>query len=121
MEKLFIEPGNETPQIDFDANSGFFSISGKSYPENVNSFYAPVFEYIEQYRKNYGSKTTIEFNWLYYNTATAKAIVKIILRLKEIGNELEIRWYYKKDFDLIADKGREIQEVLDVNLKVIEL
>lgn len=121
MEKLFIESNKETPEIKFDGDKGFFSIAGKSYPENVNVFYKPIFEYIDLYKPNSSEKIVIEFNWLYYNTATSKIIVKIILSLKEIGNEMEINWYYKKDFDLIADKGKEIKEILDVNLNLIEL
>lgn len=121
MEKLFIESDKETPQIDFDGNIGNFSISGKSYPENVNIFYTPIFNYIELYQQNPADKTVIEFNWLYYNTATSKIIIKIILKLKEIDNKLIINWYHKKDFDLIVDKGKEIKEILDIDLNIIEL
>jgi hypothetical protein len=120
MKKLNIEPGKETPHIHFDGENGYFSITGKSYPENVYDFYEPVFEYIEQYKQNISPKTTLEFNWLYYNTATSKVIMKIIMRLKEISSDFQINWYYKKDFDLIMEKGEEIKNILDVNMVVAE-
>ncbi len=121
MEKLFIKSNKETPEIYFDGNNGFFSISGKSYPENVNVFYKPIFEYIDLYKQNPSEKIVVEFNWLYYNTATSKIIIKIILSLKDLRNEVDINWYYKKDFELIADKGKEIKEILELNLNLIEL
>lgn len=120
MEKLNIEAGKETPHIHFDGENGYFSISGKSYPENVYDFYEPVFEYIELYQQNISPKTILEFNWLYYNTATSKVIMKIIMRLKEISADFQINWYYKKDFDLIMEKGEEIKDILDVNMVITE-
>jgi hypothetical protein len=120
MKKLTIEAGKETPKINFDGSIGYFNISGKSYPENVNDFYEPIFEYIEQYQQNIQPKTTLEFNWLYYNTATAKVIMKIIMQLKEVSRDIQINWYYKKDFELIMEKGKEIKDILDVNMTVAE-
>jgi len=121
MEKLIIEATSQTPQINFDGANGTFSLSGKSYPENVNEFYKPVFDYIEVYKQNQQGKTTVEFNWLYYNTATTKIIIKMIMLLKNICNELEINWICDKEFDLIIEKGREIKEVLGVNLNIVEI
>jgi hypothetical protein len=120
METLKIEAGKETPFIYCDGANGYFSIAGKSYPENVNDFYEPVFNYIEQYKENTPLKTTLVFNWLYYNTATSKVIMKIIMRLKEISDDFQIKWYYKKDFDLIKEKGEEIKDILDVEMVVAE-
>ena len=120
MKKLTIEAGKETPNIYSDGANGYFSISGKSYPENVNDFYKPFFEYIEQYRQNPASRTTLEFNWLYYNTATSKIIMQMIMQLKEISHDLQINWYYKKDFELIKEKGEEIKDILDVSMTVAE-
>ena len=120
MEKLIIQQTKETPQIEFDGNSGFFSIVGKSYPENVNEFYKPVLEYLELYKQTPALKTTIVFNWLYYNTATTKNIIKIIVRLKDLSNDFEVQWICNKEYELIIEKGKELKEVLEVNLKIIE-
>lgn len=118
MEKLIIKATNETPEVNFDGDIGLFSISGKSYPENVYSFYKPLFDYIELYKANHSEKTTIEFRWLYYNTSTSKMIVKIIMMLKDISKEFEIKWICKKEFDVIIEKGEELKEVLGLNLNI---
>jgi len=119
VDPLEIKATKETPQINFDGANGVFSISGKSYPENVSNFYKPVFDYIELYRLSPKPRTTIEFRWLYYNTSTAKNIIKIIMLLKDLSKDFEIKWYCKMDFDLIIEKGKEIREVLGVNLNII--
>ncbi len=121
MESLVINSTVQTPQIILNGETGVFSITGKSYPENVNDFYLPVFEYIEIYKSKPAGKTILDFEWLYYNTATAKIIIKIILALKNVSKDFEVRWYCKKDFDIIMEKGLEIKEVLNVNLKIISI
>jgi len=118
MENIIIEATNETPQVNFNGNSGIFSISGKSYPENVNNFYKPLFDYINLYKSNPQEKTTIEFKWLYYNTSTSKMIVKIIMLLKDVSKDFEIKWICKKEFDVIIQKGNELKEVLEINLNI---
>ena len=119
MEQLIINAINETPEINFDGDKGIFSISGKSYPEDVNSFYKPVFDYIDLYKKNPQGKTTIEFKWIYFNTATSKIIVSIIMSMKEWSKEFEVKWICDKDKELLIDKGLELQDILDVNFKIV--
>jgi len=121
MEKLIIAPTSETPEINFDGENGMFKISGKSYPENVNTFYNQIFDYIEKYKQKPATTTTVEFFWLYYNTATNKMIMRIIMFLKDASPQYKIKWYFKKGFELIEEKGTEIKEILDINLETIEI
>jgi hypothetical protein len=124
MDSLIIAAKGEYPAINFNGSSGIFSISGKSFPENVNEFYGPIFDYLQTYKKNPKEKTIIEFNWLYFNTATFKIIVKIILSLKELksqNNEVEVKWYCKPDYSLMIKKGTEIKEVVDIDFKVLSV
>lgn len=119
MKKLHIEPTNETPEILLDGEKGIFEFSGKSYPENVNSFFKPVFDYIDAYKENPRPKTVVNFKWLYFNTLTARYIVKIIMHLKDLRFETEVNWICKKGFDVIIEKGQEIKEILDIDLNIV--
>ncbi len=119
MEPLIIEETKETPKIKFDGEKGIFSISGKSYPENVHSFYKPVFDYINLYKLNPADKTTVEFEWIYYNSSTSKIIVKIIVFLQEASKDFEVRWICEDDSDVMIDKGLEIKRIFDVNLNIV--
>lgn len=124
MEPLIIEQTNETPNVTLNALEGKFSFSGKSYPENVNIFYNDIINYIKTYADSPKDKTTLEFSWLYYNTATSKIIVKIILELKTVLNkdkQFEIKWFCKSDDDLMIEKGEELKELLDVNFYIVHV
>ncbi|HYG49869.1 MAG TPA: DUF1987 domain-containing protein [Flavobacteriales bacterium] len=124
MEPLFIAQTNETPEVALNAADGKFTFVGKSYPENVNEFYTNVLEYLRSYALNPKEKTSLEFNWLYYNTATAKMIVKIIMELKGVkskGKSFEIKWFCKSNDDLIQEKGEELKSLLDVDFSIIHV
>jgi len=121
MDPLLIYETSQTPRIHFDGGNGVFSVSGKSYPENVTEFYQAVFDYIQLYKSKPQKKTIIEFNWLYYNTATSRVIIRIIIELKDVSNEFEVKWICKKGFDLMIEKGQEIMEVLDVDLNIVSI
>jgi hypothetical protein len=77
MDVLEIDATSKTPQIHFDGNKGYFSISGKSYPENVKAFYGRFIDYLKEYKKNPADETILEFEWLYYNTSTSKVIIEL--------------------------------------------
>lgn len=121
MQTLVIPQTNETPQIVLDGSKGTFSFAGKSFPENVNDFYNETINYLEAYVLQPKDKTTLEFSWLYFNTATSKMIVKIIMLLKTVnksGKSLDIKWYCSPDDDLIIEKGNEFAELLGADFSI---
>ncbi|MFI5203701.1 MAG: DUF1987 domain-containing protein [Flavobacteriales bacterium] len=124
MEPLLIAQTNETPGVTLSAADGKFTFVGKSYPENVNEFYTDVLNYLKMYVTNPKEKTSLEFNWLYYNTATSKMVVKIIMELKEVktqGKILEIKWFCKANDELMLEKGEELKSLLDVDFSIIHV
>ena len=120
MEPLIIRETHQTPEINLNGDAGTFSFSAKSYPENVMSFYKPVFDYIEIYKTTPSVKTTLEFNWVYFNTGTSKVIVRLILALQNCPG-FEVKWYCQGEIDVMKEKGEEIRDMLEINLTIIEV
>jgi hypothetical protein len=56
MNILEISPTDDSPEINFNPDSGIFELKGKSLPEDVSSFYNPVIEWLEEYAKNPAEK-----------------------------------------------------------------
>ena len=96
--------------------SAFRKKSGTWKQRNI--FYEQVFDYIDKYKKTPVSKTTLEFNWLYYNTATNKMIMRIIMFLKKANSDFEIAWYYNEGFEMIMEKGKEIEDILGISIDI---
>lgn len=118
MEILSLQETTQTPKMFFDTTAGIIKIEGKSYSDDINETYEELFEYIDKYLRAPLANTTLEFKWLYYNTATAKVIAKIILKLKVVP-DFKVIWYYKSDFIMMKEKGDEFKSVFGINLDVV--
>lgn len=120
MGDINIIATNQTPEIIFNFKKGEISIKGKSYPENVPEIYQELIDAIESYCKAPQKKTVVNFNWLYYNTATSKIIIKILMLLKKADTTLVVNWVCKKDFTMMIEKANIIKDVMKIDIKVIE-
>jgi hypothetical protein len=105
MEKLLIDRTSSKPEIILDPVSGVCHIAGISMPEDVKVIYKPVLEWLDNFGKS--NFETIEFNFKlsYFNTASAKIILDILLRLDglaKLGKKVTINWHYKEaDLDML--------------------
>lgn len=120
MTNIKIEATTQSPAIEFDFEKALISISGKSYPENVNHVYSQLLEAINDYVKHPKEVTTVNFDWLYYNTATSKIMIKILLALKSADTQLNVNWYIKKGFKMMVEKAELIGEVMDIKVNIIK-
>jgi hypothetical protein len=115
MTPLVIAEGTSTPKVVFDSEKGKFEISGNSLPEDVMSFYAPVFSWIDEYKKSPNPQTDFNVRLSYFNSASSKIILEILTSLEEIatkGKAVEIRWHYLEiDEDMLAT-GQEFESML---------
>jgi len=122
METLIIERTEDSPQVIFDKEKGLFEISGRSLPEDVNTFYEPVLSWLEEYIKNPASKTIFDFRLTYFNTASSKVILDILTMFEEMieeGHELLVRWYYSKDDEDMLEAGEEYAEMVEVPFEMV--
>ena len=120
MDNINTPKTNQTPEIVFDIKKGEISLSGKSYPENVNETYKELIEAIKVYCSSPLKNTIINYKWLYYNTATSKIIINILLMLKKADTTLTVNWYCKKDFTMMIEKAEIIKEVLGIEINILE-
>ena len=117
MAALRIEPADDTPLVHFDSDKETFLISGKSLPEDVISFYGPVLEWLKVYQNSPLDKTVFDFKLIYFNTASSKLILDILLTLEEIkeaGKEVLIRWHSVENDEDMEEAGEEYSEMVDL-------
>ena len=99
MRALYIEETGSTPKIELDKSSGTFRIVGKSFPEDVKSFYIPVIDWIQQYVQDPNSETLFEVSLEYFNTASSKMLLVILSQLKEIQKreqKITVLWRFPR-------------------------
>jgi hypothetical protein len=124
MEPLVIDSTLKTPEIKFNSNSGVFEIKGMSCAEYALDFYKPVFNWLDQYVENPLPKTTINIQFKYFNTSSAKCILQLFEKIAQVEMKkcaLEINWYYSKNDEQMLADGENYSEIIGVAFNMQEI
>ncbi len=123
-DKLYIEPSDVTPEIKFDAIELKFNITGRSMPENSESYYVPILKWLRDRFKEKTVEATFDINLDYYNTGSFIRIMGLFNLLGELndqGNKFSVRWICEaEDEDNIAD-GQSFKDVVKIPFDIIEI
>jgi len=117
METLRIEQTDDSPQVILDQEDKQFEISGKSLPEDVVEFYKPVVDWLKEYQKEPLAKTEFNLKLSYFNTASSKLIMDILLIFEEMveeGHKVLIRWHSLRSDEDMQEAGKEFEEMINV-------
>ena len=117
METLRIELTQSTPRIYLDKKLSKFELAGKSFPEESRSFYAPLFNWLEEYAKDPNDETLFEFNLEYFNSSSSLIILEILNLLDKIfknGNKVSISWNYLDIDEDMLEAGEEYSELVKI-------
>lgn len=120
MAALFIEPDEDTPQVNLNKEEGVFEISGKSMPEDVVLFYQPVLDWMQQYMTDPLNKTVFDFKLIYFNTASSKLILDLLMMLEEIregGHEVLVRWHSLVTDEDMQEAGEEYADMTELKFE----
>jgi hypothetical protein len=123
MEHLVIAKTDDTPEIDFNPGTKELKISGRSLPEDVTTFYAPVLEWLDELEESAIGELKFTVNLEYFNTASSKLILDILMKLEDIhsggSNSIEIIWNFdKRDTDM-EEAAEEYSELVEVPFQII--
>ena len=124
MKTLEIKQTSNTPGITLDQTQGRFKFQGKSFPENTADFYEPVLNWLAEYGKTPNKNTTVEMQFDYFNTSSAKMILEVFKKIKEIkdaGSEVLVRWKYLSMDEEMQEVGEEYEYMVDIPFEYIEI
>jgi hypothetical protein len=122
VEILNIEGKEDNPKIVLGMDSNILEISGRSLPEDVNTFYEPMMSWVEEYAIDLLNITVFNFNLTYFNTTRSKIIIDIFTLFEEMieeGHRVMVRWYYSVDDEEMIEGGEEYSEMVDVPSEMV--
>jgi len=115
MRTLYIKEDESTPIIIMDKDQNIFEIDGISLPEDVVTFYEPLFTWITDYLKEPNLSTNLTIKLSYFNTSSSKVILEILSMFDELiqrGLMVSTSWHYlEMDDDMLAS-GKEFKSML---------
>lgn len=123
MNPLFIKATDTTFQVNLNKVDGIFEFSGKSRPENVVSFFEPIFDWFKKYEDNPNSETIVCFNLEYFNSSSAKVLLRFLVCLEEMsrkGINIKILWKYRANDEDILETGEDYASLVEVPFEFME-
>ena len=123
METIALHPTETTPEVVFDKKAGIFKITGRSFPEDSLSFYKPLLNWLMEYSEDANDPTTLEIHLEYFNSGSLKQVFKLLYVIEdimELGKDAKVVWHYKKNDELMLQKGQEFQKFLEVPVDLVE-
>lgn len=122
MEVIKIVGTDDTPSVTLDVANEIFEISGRSLPEDVAAFYEPILDWLDKYSEEVAGKTVFNFKLVYFNTASSKMLLDILLKLEEMyegGKEVLVRWHFPEDDEDMEEAGEEYADIVEVPFEQI--
>ncbi len=119
MQVIKIQATEDTPTVILDANKDnpHMEISGRSLPEDVVAFYDPILEWLDSYAESPLEKTVFNFKLEYFNTASSKLLLDILLKLEDMhddGKDILVKWHYPDDDEDMEEAGEEYADIVEV-------
>ena len=124
MADLKFEGSPKTPTIEFNSETGYLLIRGRSIPENSIEFYRPLIEALEAYNNSSQSNTKVDIQLEYFNTSSSKCILDVFKKLEAINSgssEVVINWYYEEDDEDMLEAGEDYQAIINIPFKMVEV
>jgi len=116
MDNIEIPASNRTPAVSFDFEVGHLRIKGESYPEDVTTFYYPLFDALKAWLAE--TKTPgcqFDFELIYFNSSSAKAIMMMMEMLDAAaanGMDVVVNWFHDAEDETMEELGAEFGEDL---------
>lgn len=117
MQAIKIKGSDDTPNVILDKDNGIFEISGRSLPEDVAAFYEPILDWLEAYAEEPLEKTIFNFKLEYFNTASSKLLLDVLLKLEDMyddGKDVLVRWHFPDDDEDMEEAGEEYADIVEV-------
>ena len=110
MLELKIEKTKSNPEVIYSEENNKLSIVGRSVLKNMDDyFYHPIFNFIEEYKKQGKEGLILELFLDYFNTSSHPSLIKIFKGVSEIPSS-EIRWLYEESDIEMMEIGHELQK-----------
>ncbi len=114
MDRLYRDPSERTPLLDFDFPNQHLRLAGESYPEDTAAFFGPIIKALDSYLFRPDTAAVVfDLQMVYFNSSSAKALMNMFQLLEaaaERGVAVEINWYYYADDDTMLEFGEDFAE-----------
>ncbi len=116
MGYLKFEATEDCPEVMLDADLAIFQIAGNSTPEDVNTVYKPIEEWLEADGVNLDHCQCKMF-FRYLSTSSHHKVFNVLRQLNVMfldGKKLSVEWAYENIDDDMLRLGLDFASILDI-------
>ena len=110
MESIQVKATENSPEINFDLDSNLFIIQGKSIVSEVDKFYSPILDWLQDFSNVVTGEVNFIFDLEYFNIFSSKRILFILYTLSDIkakGIDVRVTWYFSLEDDDMKEVGED--------------
>lgn len=122
MEKIYIKATDVSPEVTFDLETNNFIVKGKSVVTEVDSFYSPLIEWLENAQGNIDKRVDFVFDLEYFNIFSSKRILFMLYRLADMrkqGLDVNVIWHFSMDDDDMKEVGEDFACMVNLPFEFI--
>lgn len=114
MSDFYRKETHRTPMIKGSFDTGKVQIIGRSLPEDAKDFYLPFRDWLLELFTSDVPGINVDLELEYFNTATSKIIVDILLKLDKLkaSKKIVVTWTYDEDDIEMEETGRDFEALL---------
>lgn len=117
MENKIINATELGPEIILETK-GSIKITGKSRMEDASSYYKEAHNWLSEYLKSNNQPITVELNLSYFNSSSAKQLLKLLMDIDSKGSG-KVIWIYPANNDTLLERGQELEVMLDLPFEYV--
>ena len=118
MNVLEIESTTTSPKVTL-LPEGKVIFSGKSMMENAIDFYDDIHVWIDNYIAEGKDQLNLEFDFVYFNSTSAKQILKMLMLLDDSSLTCVVDWKHPEDHDILKYRGAELESMLNMEFNYV--
>ena len=118
MELIEKESTATSPEVKM-IPEGRVIFSGKSMMENAIEFYDDLHAWIDAYINSGKEELKLEFDFVYFNSTSAKQLLKMLMNLDESKVKCQVDWKHPKDHDILKFRGAELESMLNMEFNYV--
>ena len=123
ISDLYIPATSRSPEISMSA-TGTVRISGRLIPYETDEFFAPLFEWSEEYCREPAEETVIEISIEFTSGPNHAKLYRLLTKLQEVtaaGKKMTVIFTYETDDEYMMDLGLHWTKLLKVPVRMIQV
>jgi hypothetical protein len=123
MDDLFLKKTFNSPEVEFLADTGELTMTGRSIPEDPGEFYDHLIEWVKDYFVKPAQKTVLSITLEYINSGSSKYLLELLRIMKlnhENGKQVHVKWYFEEGDESIQELGQHYEHTVQLPFEHIE-